>query len=102
MENYVSLYLQNQNSLSEIEKREKRAMERKLSEMEEELKVTFLTSTLLCTYIYVSSLVADTHTTHYIYLQASFDTRSSVTVSLTCLDLNQYGGHQDGICRQER
>ncbi|XP_072930823.1 protein phosphatase 1 regulatory subunit 12C isoform X2 [Epargyreus clarus] len=29
----------NQNSLSEIEKREKRAMERKLSEMEEELKV---------------------------------------------------------------
>lgn len=32
-------YFQNQNSLSEIEKREKRAMERKLSEMEEELKV---------------------------------------------------------------
>lgn len=27
------------NSLSELEKREKRAMERKLSEMEEELKV---------------------------------------------------------------
>lgn len=32
-------WFQNQNSLSEIEKREKRAMERKLSEMEEELKV---------------------------------------------------------------
>lgn len=35
----IFLSLQNQNSLSEIEKREKRAMERKLSEMEEELKV---------------------------------------------------------------
>ncbi|XP_069364875.1 protein phosphatase 1 regulatory subunit 12A isoform X3 [Maniola hyperantus] len=31
----------NQNSLSEIEKRERRAMERKLSEMEEELKVRY-------------------------------------------------------------
>lgn len=30
---------QNKNSLSEAEKRERRAMERKLSEMEEELKV---------------------------------------------------------------
>lgn len=29
----------NKNSLSELEKRERRAMERKLSEMEEELKV---------------------------------------------------------------
>lgn len=29
----------NKNSLSEIEKRERRAMERKLSELEEELKV---------------------------------------------------------------
>lgn len=35
------LYLQNQNSFSDTEKREKRAMERKLSEMEEELKVSF-------------------------------------------------------------
>lgn len=30
------------NTLSEIEKRERRAMERKISEMEEELKVNFL------------------------------------------------------------
>lgn len=30
------------NSLSEIEKRERRAMERKMSEMEEELKVCFI------------------------------------------------------------
>lgn len=35
------LYLQtSKNSLSELEKRERRAMERKLSEMEEELKVS--------------------------------------------------------------
>lgn len=34
------LHQMNKNSLSEIEKREKRAMERKLSEMEEELKVS--------------------------------------------------------------
>lgn len=37
----INFPFQNQNSLSEIEKREKRAMERKLSEMEEELKVSF-------------------------------------------------------------
>lgn len=38
----ISLFLIlqiNKNSVSELEKREKRAMERKLSEMEEELKV---------------------------------------------------------------
>jgi DNA-binding LytR/AlgR family response regulator len=34
------------NSLSELEKRERRAMERKLSEMEEELKVCCHTSLL--------------------------------------------------------
>lgn len=32
----------NKSSLSEMEKRERRALERKLSEMEEELKVRFI------------------------------------------------------------
>jgi len=42
-ENLFLLYLDLQtakNSLTEMEKRERRAMERKLSEMEEELKVS--------------------------------------------------------------
>lgn len=37
------LFQTSKNSLSELEKRERRAMERKLSEMEEELKVSVLT-----------------------------------------------------------
>lgn len=37
---FFSLFQTSKNSLSELEKREKRSMERKLSEMEEELKVS--------------------------------------------------------------
>lgn len=39
---FLNPFLQTtKNSLSELEKRERRAMERKLSEMEEELKVNY-------------------------------------------------------------
>jgi len=37
--NVLSVFQPGKNNLSELEKRERRAMERKLSEMEEELKV---------------------------------------------------------------
>lgn len=40
--------IQNKNNLSETEKRERRAMERKLSEMEEELKVRFNLLIIFC------------------------------------------------------
>ena len=40
-------------------------MERKLSEMEEELKVTFKS--------FLNILMTDTYTTHYIYLQTLVD-----------------------------
>lgn len=38
---FIIAFQTSKNSLSELEKRERRAMERKLSEMEEELKVCF-------------------------------------------------------------
>lgn len=53
------------NSLSELEKRERRAMERKLSEMEEELKVNYrihLITICILEIIYRKTNTKQTHT----------------------------------------
>lgn len=71
-------------------------MERKLSEMEEELKVTYQS--------FLNIVVADTNTTHYIYVSANiswFD-KYGITVSLSSLNLNRSGGRQDSWNRQKR
>lgn len=47
---------QNKNNLSEMEKRERRAMERKLSEMEEELKVRFYSIHMIIKFLKKSSV----------------------------------------------